>query len=583
MPMASRGWKKNAFAWRIAPPADQAESLARQLHLHPLAAQVLCNRGLIDIDAARAFLHPTLTALHDPAALPGCQAAARRALQAIRDNEKIVIYGDYDVDGMTATAILHACLTQLGATVESYVPHRLSEGYGLNADALKRLIDQGAKLIITVDCGISAAATLAEVAGTVDVIITDHHTPPETLPDVVAVVHPRIGAGYANPDLCGAGVALKLAWEIARQDNDGPRVAEGMKSFLLDATSLAAMGTIADVVPLVGENRVLTTFGLRGLTGSHMVGIRALLHSVQLTEETLETFHVGFVLAPRLNAAGRMGHASEAIELLTTTDPTRAANIASELATRNTKRQSVERVITEEAIQCVEEKGFDNDETHALVLAGVNWHVGVIGIVASRLVDRYHKPTIVLAIDNEGIAQGSGRSVPGFDLAAALQTCSEHLVSHGGHAMAAGLRLRRENIEAFTAAFDHCAETAIEPEDRVATLDIDAETSARALTYPTVSHLEKLAPFGQGNRRPLFAMRNCTLVGAARRMGARGQTLGMTIAQDGATIRCVGFRMGDLADALAGVRNVSIAGRPALNTYRGKTNVQLEIVDVQWD
>lgn len=581
--MASRAWTPRSLVWDVAAPLAGAGELARRLRTSPLVAQVLANRGATDPAAAEAMLNPKLTDLHDPSLLCGCEAAAERLARAVADKEKIVIYGDYDVDGMTAVAILHACLRLLGAGAEFYVPHRLDEGYGVNVEAVRKIVADGAKLIVTVDCGISAAEPLAEaVAAGVDVIVTDHHTPPSQLPAVTAVVHPNLPGGqYPNADLAGAGVAFKLAWQLARAVCGNDRVDEPMREFLLDATCLAALGTIADVVPLVGENRSLATYGLRGLPGTKHAGLRALLESANLVGEKLDAYHVGFRLAPRLNAAGRMGHARLAVELLTNASAERGRTIADYLNKQNVERQKVERAIAAEAAQMVEDRGLDAPDSRIIVLASENWHGGVIGIVASRMVEKFNRPAILVALNGDG-GQGSGRSVPGFNLVDALSACGDHLRSYGGHAMAGGIRIDRERIDDFAAAIGKYAREHTDAEPPAATLAIDAECSLAELSYPAVVHLAKLGPHGQGNPEPVVAVRGCRLISTPRRMGRGGGTAGMLICQGETRMRAVGFGMGDLADLLEGVRTVDVAGTPTLNSFQGQTTVELQLRDVTW-
>lgn len=585
--MARRAWKRNGQQWQVAPISPDVEVLAERLGVAPLIAQVLWNRGLTDPTQARAFLQPRLSDLHDPRELPGCSSAARRIAQAVRKGEPIAVYGDYDVDGMTAIAILHACLKLVGCPVRYYVPHRLEEGYGVSAEALRSLIAEGAKLIVTVDCGIGAAEIFSEAAGRgAEFIVTDHHALGERLPDATAVVHPLLSEGgrtYPNPDLCGAGVAFKLAWQVARELCGETRVDEPMREFLLEATCLAALGTIADVVPLTGENRVLATFGLRGLPSVRHVGLRALLESAGLAETSLDAYHVGFVLAPRLNAAGRMGHAAQAVELLTTSDAARAREIALWLAARNTERQKVERAIFEEARERVVARRWNESDRRAIVLASENWHGGVIGIVASRLVEEFSRPTILIALNGDGIGQGSGRSVPGFHLAEALAACGEHLLSHGGHAMAGGLKICREKIDGFTEAFEEYACRCLSPEQLIPRRRIDAETTLGALGYSVVDLLEKMAPFGAGNPRPVLAVRGCRLACPPRRMGRSGQAVSLLLSQNKTALRAVGFDMGDLADHLLGQETIDVAAEPMLNTYQGRTTVELRLRDVAWE
>ena len=575
-------WTPNALSWQVAGPFDAAEDLARQLSTTSLVAQVLHNRGLDEVEAARAFMGPQLTDLHDPTLLGQAVQAAKRIARAVENGEKIVIYGDYDVDGITGVAILHACLAMVGAEAHYYVPHRLDEGYGVNAEAVESICADGAKLLITVDCGISAVRPLAVAAAAgVDVIVTDHHTPGGELPRAVAVVHPRLGQQYPNEHLCGAGVAFKLAWQVAREICGETRVDEAMRTFLVEATALAALGTIADVVPLVGENRVLAFYGLKGLASTQHVGLQALLASASLTGRDLDAFDVGFRLAPRLNAAGRMGHAAQAVELLTTPDHKRARQIARSLDRQNTERQDVERAIAQEAAETVRAAGMDCPQTHAIVLGSETWHGGVIGIVASRLVERFGKPTVLVSFSG-AVGHGSGRSVEGVDLVEALGACAEHLVGFGGHAMAGGVRIERRRLDAFAEALDAYVRDHRRDAPATPVLDIDAETTLADLTYPAVAHLARLAPFGQGNPPAVVAVRGCRLIGAPSRMGRRGQTLGIMLGQGGTTLRAVGFSMGDLADGLVGVNTVDVAGQPMLNTFNRRTTVQLQLRDVKW-
>jgi len=582
--MALRAWTPKSLVWQVAERFDNADELARQANTAPLVAQVLVNRGVTTADAAGEFLNPKLTNLHDPSGLAGTVEAADRLARAVRDKEKIVIYGDYDVDGMTAVAILHACLRMLGASADFYVPHRLDEGYGVNVEAVRKIIADGAKLIVTVDCGVSAVEPLAEaVAAGVDVIVTDHHGLPKKLPDVTAIVHPRLpGKSYANPDLAGVGVAFKLAWQLARTVCGRDRVDEPMRDFLLDATCLAALGTIADVVPLVGENRTIATFGLRGLPGTRHAGLRALLESAKLVGEKLDAYHVGFLLAPRLNAAGRMGHARLAVELLTSASADRSRAIADYLNKQNDERRKVERAIAAEAAQMVVDQGLDAPESRCIVLASENWHGGVIGIVASRLVEKFSRPTILVAFNGDG-GQGSGRSIPGFHLRDALAACSGHVRSFGGHAMAAGLRIDRDRIEDFADAMAQYAAEHVPGDEFAAKLDIDAECSLAELSHNAVEHLGKLGPFGQGNPEPVVAVRNCRVLGKPKRMGRSGKTLGMLLGDGNVKMRAVGFGMGDLADTLEGVRTIDVAGTPGINSFQGRTSVEISLKDVTWE
>ncbi|MCY2951353.1 MAG: single-stranded-DNA-specific exonuclease RecJ [Planctomycetota bacterium] len=573
--------------WIIAPRSEAAEPLADSLKTSPLIAQMLINRGVTDADACRKFLSPSLKDLHEPDQISSLKQAAERMVRAIRDHEKIVIYGDYDVDGITATSILWHAIRLLGGQVEYYIPHRLEEGYGLNAEAIAAICDAGANLIVTVDCGITAIAE-AKVAYErgVDLIITDHHDWRTELPKCLFIVHPRLGPGgtvstYANPYLCGAGVAFKLAWSIGQTHGGTLRVNEPYRRFLIEAIALAALGTIADVVPLVGENRILAHFGLGGLKQSQLIGIKALIESAGLAGQKLDSYHVGFLLAPRLNACGRMGHAREAVEMLTSADEPKAKQVAACLEQQNRERQSLERRIFAEAMEQAEKLGFDKDDCRGVVLAAEGWHPGVIGIVASRVVSRLNRPTIMVAL-TEGVGQGSGRSIPGFHLAKALEACDEHLVGHGGHEMAAGLRISSANLAAFREAFRAHATKVISPEMLLPAIHIDCVAELKQVTLPVVNDLQRLGPFGTGNRKPLIAFQGLEVACLPRRVGRAGEHLQILVRQQGATMKCIAFNHGELFDHLQPGRRIDLAGEPAVNAFNGQKNVELEVRDLRF-
>jgi single-stranded-DNA-specific exonuclease len=599
---------RNPKRWIIAPPHARAAELADRLKTSPVIAQVLLNRGIDQPEDCFAFLRPSLKCLHDPNLLPNLPKATERIARAIREREKVVIYGDYDVDGITATAILWHAISRLGGEVDYYIPHRIDEGYGLNSAALNEIIDRGAKVIVTVDCGVTAVeqARVARERG-VDLIITDHHEWHETAPPLTdgedvhsaiqpkayTIVHPRlpkddcgIAQHYPNRAICGAGVAFKLAWGIGVAAGGNPRVSPDFRDFLVEATALAALGTIADVVPLVGENRILAAFGLGGLKQSKLVGIQALIESAGLTGQTLDSYHVGFLLAPRLNACGRMGHAREAVEMLTRADQARAIEIATDLERRNRERQAMERDIVEQAVKQVEDQKLDGDDCRAIVLSAHGWHPGVIGIVASRIVDRFCKPTIMVAFnENNGsgvIGQGSGRSIAGFHLARALEHCGEHLEAYGGHEMAAGLKVRPESFDAFRQCFCAYAFQHVAPEQLVPELRLDAQAELRQVTEAFVNDLKRLGPFGHGNRKPLFVSRGLQLAAPPRRVGKTGDHLQLTVRQGQSTMRAIAFNAGELFDRLTPGVTIDLAFEPTINEFNGFTNVELEVKDLQF-
>ncbi|HUN80428.1 MAG TPA: single-stranded-DNA-specific exonuclease RecJ, partial [Phycisphaerae bacterium] len=434
--------------WQISPPHPDRQALAMALRVSPVVAQVILNRGITGVDHARKFLQPLASDMHPPEMLPGVTAAVERIAAAIQRGEKIALFGDYDVDGITGVAILWHCLRLAGADPTFFIPHRLEEGYGIKCDAIDSLAADGARLVISVDCGITAIepAQAARARG-VDLIITDHHAPHvganrlPVLPDAL-IVHPTVGGdGYPNPHLSGAGVALKLAWGIAQRISGASRVSSAFREFLIDAMGLAALGTIADVVPLVGENRIIALHGLAGLARSKLPGVQALIESAGLRGKKLEGYDIGFKLAPRLNAIGRMGHARLAVEMLTRADYAEAMRIAQNLEKQNRARQALERRIATAAQEMVIREEQNRDGVRAIVLASEGWHAGVIGIVASRITEMFGRPTVMIALEN-GSGQGSARSIRNFHLSEVLHDCREHLLTFGGHAMAAGLKIQ---------------------------------------------------------------------------------------------------------------------------------------------
>lgn len=607
--------------WIVAPPhADAARALAEQLRTSPLIAQILLNRGMTGVDACREFLDPTLKHLLEPHLIPGIAPAAERIARAIRDRERIVIYGDYDVDGITATAILWHAIRRLGGECEYYVPHRIDEGYGLNTAAIEQLCERGARLIVTVDCGVTAIEPVAAARRRgVDVVVTDHHEfkhhgvgsaaeaacgdapiadlPHPTanlhLPDAAAVVHPRLpqDPAYPNPHLCGAGVAFKLAWAVGRAVSGQARVTEDFRAFLVDCLALTALGTIADVVPLVGENRVLARFGLGSIKQTRMTGLRALIDSADLTGEKIDSYHVGFLLAPRLNAAGRMGHAALAVELLTHADASRAAEIANYLESQNRARQQAERQILDQALKQAADLRLDTDEHAAIVLGAPGWHAGVIGIVASRVVDRFHKPTIMVALaggngdgdpDGDAIGQGSGRSISGFHLARALEACDACLEAHGGHEMAAGLKVRASRFEPFREAFLAYAKRELTPDLLLPRLSLEGEAALRDMTTALATDLQRLGPFGQGNRRPVLCLRGVELAGPPKPVGKDAQHLQLYLRQEGTYLRAIAFRASDLLDRLQPGTRVDLAVEPCINEWNGQRSVELQVKDIQF-
>ena len=569
--------------WVIRPSDGRAAALAKSLKVSPLLAQVLINRGITDIAEGSIFLRPKLTELIPPDQMPGAKEAAGIVKQAVQKRKKITIYGDYDVDGITGTAILWEILKQLNADVDYYIPHRIDEGYGLNKESIQILFNSGTRLLITVDCGITAieSAELAQQLG-VELIITDHHQPTEQFPKASAIVHPAVDKSYPNQDSAGAMVAFKLAWAIANEFAGGTKLEPKMREFMINAATLASMGTIADCLSLKGENRVLSSYGLKSLPSCNLCGIQALIETASLTGKDLDSFHIGFRLAPMLNAAGRMGHARLAVELLTCNNPAKAKEIAEYLKQQNCERQRYERTIFNQACDMVYRQGLNSDENRSIVLADSSWHSGVIGIVAARLVDKFHRPAIMINSCNH-IAQGSARSIESFDILKAIRACSQYLVSFGGHKMAAGLKIETGKIAEFAADFESYAKENVSQDDMVAKLHIDAVSPLGNFSKEAVCELQLLEPFGQGNPKPVFATKGVRLASPPRKVGSGANHLQLAISDNTGCIRCVGFDMGNFEKKLLENEFFDVAYEPQINTFNGNSNVEFVLRDIQFE
>jgi single-stranded-DNA-specific exonuclease len=517
--------------------------------------------------------------------MPGIAPAVARIKRAITEQEKVTVYGDYDVDGITGVAILWQLLTMLGADVDYYIPHRIDEGYGLNEEAVRSLAAAGTKVLITVDCGITALAS-ADLASQLqlELIITDHHQPGTELPKASAIVHPALDESYPNQNASGSMVAFKLAWAIANTFAAGEKLDPSLRRFMLNATTLAAIGTIADVVDLRGENRILTSYGLKALPECQLCGIRALIETAGLAGQGLDSFHVGFRLAPMLNAAGRMGHARLAVELLTGDSDVRSTQIAEYLKEQNSRRQQRERKIFDQACEMITQLGFDQSDRRTIVLARQDWHTGIIGIVASRIAEKFYRPTILINAPEpqDHIAQGSGRSIPGFSLLDAVSACSEHLVSFGGHAMAAGLTIETEKIPQFVDHFEAHAEQYLKANDLVHKLHIDSAATLGGFKKETVAELQMLEPFGQGNPRPVFATRGVRLAAPPRKVGSRSEHLQLAITDNKTAVRCIGFRFAEFEKKLLEHDFFDVAYQPQINNYNGGCNVEFVLADIHF-
>ncbi|HHT9138259.1 MAG TPA: single-stranded-DNA-specific exonuclease RecJ [Candidatus Wunengus sp. YC60] len=571
--------------WIFSPPNKSLQTeIASKLKISHLLAQVLINRGITDIVSARSFLQPQIAALGDPSLLPDIEKASVRINEAVRKGEKIVIYGDYDVDGLSATALMYRCLKLVGGQVGYYIPERLEEGYGLNADAIKKLKAGGADVILTVDCGINACreADVARAFG-IDLIITDHHQPGQEIPNAYAVVNPKLKTSQcAFKHFSGVGIAFKLAWAIGQHFSPQKKVSAEFKEFLLNAVGLVALGTIADVVPLLGENRILTKYGLSALQYTEIPGLRALLDIADLSSTNLDAFHVGYRLGPRLNAPGRVGKAGIVVEMLTTTCAERALEIANFLDQENKRRQDIQVDIMTSARKKVMNE-INLDETTAIVLADQAWHPGIIGIIASKIVEEFNRPTVMIAIA-EDIGHGSARSIPSFHILEALEYCKSKLLSVGGHAQAAGLKIHPDNINEFRSMLNSTTSQRLNKTDLVPVLNIDAEVTLSMLSKALVAELARLSPYGEGNPMPLFAAVNVKVVGQPRRIGAKGQHLSFYAKQGDVAVRAVAFGMGEQFERLKqNGKTCSLAFAVKINNWMDGENLELEVKDIKFN
>ncbi len=566
-----------SLVWQHLPCDDaRSSALAAALGLHPTVARLLCLRGLSDPADAQRFLNPSLDHLHDPFKLADMDRAIPRLERAIAQRERIAIHGDYDVDGITSTVILRRALELLGGTVVHFIPERLRDGYGLQPPAIDRLHADGVSLIVSVDCGIrgTEAARRARDLG-VDLIITDHHEPDGQLPPALAVINPkRHDCAYPDKYLAGVGVALKVVQALCTRAGKG--------RWLPGFVKVAAVGTLADVVPLVGENRVISRLGLASLSkGPHTIGLRALLDVTGLSGKTIDSYQVAFMLAPRVNAAGRMSTADIATRLLLATDEgmaDEARALAQQLDEENVRRQQEEFELVTQARKAIETDpavGAHN----VLVVGGDGWHRGVIGIAASKLVDAYHKPAIVLSIDGH-VAHGSCRSIPDFDILTALERCADLFVRFGGHRQAAGLTMEAARVAEFRVRINAYADEILEPDQLRPRLRIDGPLHLKGITHDLVRGLDSMSPYGLANPRPVFHAGVVEIVDGPRAL--KDRHLKMTFNQDGRRFRAIAWRAVEQAEFLEKNRSgVNLAFSLDRNEYQGETYLELSVADIK--
>lgn len=563
-----KGWQQKKWAFAQT-DKNEIFSFAKELNLSLTTASLLWQRGIFTIEEGRFFLDATEDDLQDPFLLKGMQEAVERIMTAIENKEKIVIYGDYDVDGITATSLLYRFFTKLRAQVDYYIPERQSEGYGLNKEAVAQLIESGVRVIVTVDCGISSYDIVDEVKELVDVIITDHHTAPEVVPPAYAVINPKQkGCPYPDKMLAGVGVAFKLCQAIWQKITG---------NLYLEDLDIVAIGTVADVVPLIGENRILTKLGLAKMQECPDKGLAALIQVAGLQDKVITAGHIGFTLAPRLNAAGRVTHATRGVELLISTDDSEAEQIAVELQETNIERQQIEREIYAQARLSVLEQGELAEKI--MVVANEGWHPGVIGIVASRLVEEFYRPAIMISITDD-IGKGSCRSIEGFDMYDALHSCKDLLLQFGGHKQAAGFSVAVENIDALRQRLIEYCHTHLTAEDYLPVIKIDTELTLDDIQLSLIEEIAGLEPYGMSNQTPVFAVMDAT-VQQIFILGYQKNHIKFVLEANGQTVEAIAWHGSHYQSSIFKGSKVRVAFTLQKNEWQGNISPQLILQDIQ--
>ena len=558
----NKTWKVNDI------DKKRAEEISKKFNLEMLASNVLANKDLSD-EEIEIFLNPTRNNFHDPFLMPDMKIAVDRILKAIENNEKILIYGDYDADGITSTTILKRFFNDRNIDVGTYIPNRLDEGYGLNKDAIESIKKDDYKLIITVDTGITANEQIVDAKNAgIDVIVTDHHEPGEELPDAIAVVDcKRKDNKYPFRELAGCGVAFKLICALAQK-------LELNENEALKYIDLACVGTISDIVPLEDENRIIAKLGLLLLKQTRNLGLRELIRTIGFKEITSET--ISFGIAPRINACGRMGHQEVALNLFTSDDPIKVREYAYSLEEYNKERQAIEKRIYEESLKLLEKENIEDKS--CIVLGNTNWHNGVIGIVSSKITDKYYKPSLLICFE-DNIGKGSGRSIPGFDLHEALTKCSSNLESFGGHSMAVGLKLKKEKYEAFKKEIEEYTKENIKEDVLDREILIDQELQNKDITIHSVRELELLEPFGEGNQEPIVLYKNLKI--ESIRTLSEGKHIKLNLKNENIKIDAIGFNMGQLANEYLIGDKVDVVGNIKVNTFNNFETIQITLIDIR--
>jgi single-stranded-DNA-specific exonuclease len=566
--------------WQISEPlTDEQYILKKQIietiKCPDMISEMLVRREITDFDEINNFFEPSLSQVNDPFIFKDMEKAVKRVIEAINKQELITIYGDYDVDGTTSTAMLYLGLRKVGAIVDYYIPHRMIDGYGLSLSGVDQIKDNGAKLIISVDCGINAIEEVQQINDLgIDIIVTDHHNPKEILPDAYAIINPKmITSDYPFKDLAGVGVAYKLL--VAVFDRMNVNTEEMIDRFI----DLVALGTVADIVSLTGENRLFASVGLKRLIGKHNIGLNALINIAGLSQKELNSGDIVFGIAPRINAAGRMGSALRAVELMVSNDEEESAELAQIIERENSIRQQIDQRTFQEACEIIEKKYKNMDETSIIVVSSDGWHPGVIGIVASKLVEKYYKPTIMISF-KDGVGSGSGRSIAGFDLFGALQSVEDYLETFGGHKYAAGLSVLGEYVDVLENRLSKFVKANITSDQLIPPLKIETDLELYEINENLLEWMNKFAPFGPGNMRPNFHTEKVMIVGFPYNVGKNH--LKLKVVKDGCTLDLIGFNLGDFLPFVKKGSFIDIAYSLEFNTWQGRTTIQGKLKDIKF-
>lgn len=555
--------------WQIfEPDKNKIEEIKSKYKVNQLLATILANRNILKEEDIRLFLNPTRNDFYNPFLITDMDIAVNRIIKAIENKENITIYGDYDVDGITSITVLKSFLNDIGVETNTYIPNRLIEGYGLNKEAIDKISKKGCNLMITVDCGISAIEEI-EYANSlgIETIITDHHEAGNEIPKAIAVIdNKRKDSKYPFRELAGVGVVFKLIQAI------GITLKLKEESYL-KYLDIVCIGTISDIVPLVDENRVIAKLGLLLVAQTKNIGLRSIINSSGYNK--IDSNTISFGVAPRINACGRMGKAEEALELFLSKDKNEVNELTNKLNEHNRKRQETEKAIFENALEKI--KAEHLDENKAIIVGGENWHHGVIGIVSSKITEMYFKPSILLSFEEDGIGKGSGRSIPGFDLHEALMKCSDTIEKFGGHSMAVGITVKKDNLEKFKKEFEQIA-TQSKIDEIIPIINIDAKVDLSDIDKEMVESLKQLEPFGEANKMPVFAFKNLKI--DSIRALSEGKHLKLTLKDNNYIINAIGFNIGYLANEYRIGDKIDVAGVLEINTFNGIDNLQINIKDI---